>query len=324
MNPLLKRSLSGAAFLAVTVGLLLCRLGYWLLFAFILMLSFREYYALRIFNRDGRASRDGATGTSGGDAASQGAPTDNGARQCAPAGGCASPGVSGKCTATKCAAFCTAMTALIVFTSLFLHCAFGISLLWCTLAALPLLVADILLLTEREPSFTGIPDLVLPLIYLLVPVAATLPVVFRCGEPYSPMLLLSLFILIWMSDVGAYVIGMGFGQRPSSKKLLPAVSPKKSWIGAAGGVAASLLAAVLLWKVEFCPGIPFAAWAVLGFTVPVAGLLGDLTESLVKRTAGVKDSGSFMPGHGGILDRFDAFFFVLPASAIVLKLFALI
>ena len=113
--------------------------------------------------------------------------------------------------------------------------------------------------------------------------------------------------LIWIGDTGAYFTGMAFGKRP----LAPKISPKKSIEGLAGGALFTLAAAFLIaryWIWEL------SAWQalVIGLGVVIFGTLGDLFESLLKRDAGVKDSGNLVPGHGGVLDRFDSMMFALP------------
>ncbi|HIK17276.1 MAG TPA: phosphatidate cytidylyltransferase [Leptolyngbyaceae cyanobacterium M33_DOE_097] len=114
------------------------------------------------------------------------------------------------------------------------------------------------------------------------------------------------FICIWAADIGAYVFGKFFG-----RTRLSAISPKKTVEGAIFGVAASTTVAVLGSYYLEWPGYPFTG-AALGLLIGVASLLGDLTESMMKRDAGVKDSGQLIPGHGGILDRADSYVFTAP------------
>ncbi len=136
----------------------------------------------------------------------------------------------------------------------------------------------------------------------------------------SKWLLLALFVLIWVNDTGAYCVGSLTAKRKNGNhKMTPHISPKKSWEGLIGGFVFTLGAAVLLhrfgWFDEII--IPRIQWLiVLGFAFLVSafGTMGDLMESLFKRSLGVKDSGAFLPGHGGVLDRFDS---VLLASPII-------
>lgn len=120
-------------------------------------------------------------------------------------------------------------------------------------------------------------------------------------------LTLVIFLLIWAADVGAYYAGRSLGRRP----LFPSVSPKKTWEGFIGGVVLTLLVAVGV-KVWLLPQLGWLDVAVFTLIGGVVGPLGDLTESRIKRAVGVKDSGTLLPGHGGMLDRFDAMVVTVP------------
>lgn len=121
------------------------------------------------------------------------------------------------------------------------------------------------------------------------------------------LLVAAVLAAVWASDTGAYLIGMTLGRR----KLMPAVSPKKSVEGAAGGMLSAAVALALLGP-SLALGVLHAA--LLGALFSLLGQLGDLAESALKRWANVKDSGSFLPGHGGVLDRIDSLLFVAPAA----------
>lgn len=123
--------------------------------------------------------------------------------------------------------------------------------------------------------------------------------------------------LVWASDTGAYAIGVRFGRH----RLWPAVSPKKTWEGVFGGVAATVLAAALLAR-PFQVGLDLGASLGAGLLVGIVAPVGDLLESRLKRVAGIKDSGALMPGHGGVLDRFDSLFFCAPLFYYYLHLIA--
>ena len=132
------------------------------------------------------------------------------------------------------------------------------------------------------------------------------------------LILLGLFIILWSNDVGAYVFGMLFGQA-GKHKLCPSISPKKSWEGLAGGVLTALAAGYALLSLGMMTYGLFHG-LVIALLIAVFGVLGDLVESMLKRSVGVKDSGKIIPGHGGLLDRFDAALLALPAACIYIIL----
>ena len=114
------------------------------------------------------------------------------------------------------------------------------------------------------------------------------------------------FGILWISDTGAYLVGSAIGKH----RLFERISPKKSWEGSIGGAIFALGGAALCWYLF--GDILLWQWFVLGLIIVIIGTLGDLVESLFKRSLGVKDSGSILPGHGGMLDRFDAVFISAP------------
>ena len=131
---------------------------------------------------------------------------------------------------------------------------------------------------------------------------------------YNPVLPLSIFIFLWMSDTGAYCIGTLLGKH----RLFERISPKKSWEGSIGGAVVAIIAAVIL--AHFFPILNIWEWIGLALTIVVFGTWGDLTESLFKRQLGIKDSGHILPGHGGMLDRFDSALMAIPAATVYLYL----
>lgn len=132
---------------------------------------------------------------------------------------------------------------------------------------------------------------------------------------YSPLFVMAIFIFIWLNDTGAYLIGSLIGKR----KLFERISPKKSWEGFFGGLTVALGASqALAW---YAPEVSWYNWLGLSATVVLFGTWGDLIESLLKRTLGVKDSGNILPGHGGMLDRFDSLMLAAPAAYIYIELF---
>jgi len=140
----------------------------------------------------------------------------------------------------------------------------------------------------------------------------------------SPWLVLAALAIVWIADTAAYFAGRAFGRR----KLAPAISPGKTWEGVYGGLGAVALYALALVPLAPRAGYPsdgsvFAvgAWIVLALAIAVLSVEGDLVESLLKRHAGVKDSGHLLPGHGGILDRIDALLSSMPAAALLALVF---
>lgn len=131
---------------------------------------------------------------------------------------------------------------------------------------------------------------------------------------YNYQILLGFFFLHWINDTGAYLVGVPFGKH----KLFKRISPKKSWEGLVGGVVFSLVAAVLLSK--YFLTLSLVSWLIIAVIVVTFGTLGDLIESLLKRYLGLKDSGTFLPGHGGFLDRYDGVLFSTPIVFTYLQL----
>jgi phosphatidate cytidylyltransferase len=131
------------------------------------------------------------------------------------------------------------------------------------------------------------------------------------------VLLLMPVLLTWASDIGAFFVGRAVGGR----KLIPAVSPSKTVAGAVGGLVASILVAWLAVRFLLRPAAQLALSPIgtiaFGAVISVAAQIGDLFESLLKREAGVKDSSALIPGHGGVLDRFDSLFFTLPTAQLL-------
>jgi phosphatidate cytidylyltransferase len=144
------------------------------------------------------------------------------------------------------------------------------------------------------------------------------------GEWAGPLLLIFPITVTWMGDSGAYFSGMRFGRR----KLIPSVSPKKTVEGSIGGLLVSAItgAAIAGAALHSIPvwGLGAAEGALVGLVLGAVAQVADLAESVIKREAGVKDSGSLLPGHGGVLDRFDAVLFNLPAFYAVMVLVAML
>ena len=130
---------------------------------------------------------------------------------------------------------------------------------------------------------------------------------------------LSVFVFLWINDAGAYICGSLLGKH----KLFPRISPGKSWEGSIGGGILVIIVAVLVWYLseQYAQnplGLTAIEWAGLGLVVVIFGTWGDLVESLFKRTLGIKDSGHILPGHGGMLDRFDSTLMAVPSAVVYL------
>ena len=130
---------------------------------------------------------------------------------------------------------------------------------------------------------------------------------------FDPTLVLIMFVLTWTFDTFAYLFGITFGKH----KIMPSVSPKKSWEGFAGGFVFTLIAAVITHQIF--DQVAFKTLMIISIVLPFTATIGDFIESFYKREAGVKDSGNFIPGHGGMLDRMDAFMITIPAIYIIIN-----
>jgi phosphatidate cytidylyltransferase len=132
------------------------------------------------------------------------------------------------------------------------------------------------------------------------------PLVPMDGIDFSPGIMIGFFMLLWANDTGAYLVGSSLGRH----RLFERISPKKSWEGFFGGMVLTLLVARLFsgWL-----GVANTnGWLIIALIISIAGTLGDLLESMLKRSLGLKDSGTIMPGHGGFLDRFDSVVVAFP------------
>ena len=192
------------------------------------------------------------------------------------------------------------------------------------LAFVPMFILMINSLYLKDKSrFGTFANLYASLIYIAVPWSLLNFAVFNAEGEFNGILLLSFFVIIWGSDVGAYLFGMSLGQR-YGKKLFPSISPKKSWIGFWGGMLTAIGVSIALYytglfplrgESEFYSIVHCVAIAIL---IDIAGVYGDLIESQWKRHYNVKDSGSLIPGHGGLLDRFDSALIAIPVAIIYL------
>lgn len=178
------------------------------------------------------------------------------------------------------------------------------------------------LYTKSSDSVNDWAYTMLSQMYIALPLSTINVIAFRQAADglnyYYYLLPLSTFIFLWANDTGAYCTGSLFGKH----KLFPRISPAKSWEGSIGGGILVLIVASIMYYIESqgenLSGLNLIEWLGLGLVVVVFGTWGDLVESLLKRTLGIKDSGNILPGHGGILDRFDSSLMAIPASVVYL------
>jgi phosphatidate cytidylyltransferase len=195
------------------------------------------------------------------------------------------------------------------------------------LILIPLMLA--IMITEiyrkQEKPFDSLAHTFFPVLYIALPVSLIpfsafsqtgLPSLLKHGEMiFSPGIIIGFFILLWVNDSGAYLAGTTFGRH----RLMVRISPKKSWEGFFGGLILSVLAA---WLLSGWLGVVDRnKWIIIALIISVAGTYGDLLESMLKRSMGVKDSGTIMPGHGGFLDRFDSTILSFPLVFLFISLF---
>jgi phosphatidate cytidylyltransferase len=178
------------------------------------------------------------------------------------------------------------------------------------------------LYVKDKTDFGKFANIYTGMLYIAVPLATLNLLVFNGECEYSGIMLICFFAIVWVSDAGAYIFGMALGQK-YGKKLFPEVSPKKSWIGFYGGLLAAVLASLALGKYGFFD-FPWYHCVGLAICMNVFGVYGDLIESQWKRHYLIKDSGNAIPGHGGLLDRFDSTLLAMPIGIIYLLLFNLL
>ena len=176
------------------------------------------------------------------------------------------------------------------------------------------------LYTKNKNAIHDLSYTMLGQMYVALPLSMINVLAFRTATDgnihFYYLLPLSVFIFLWTNDTGASCVGSLFGKH----KLFPRISPAKSWEGSIGGGVLVLVAAFLVSLLDQnhgnLSGLNTLQWLGLGLVVTVFGTWGDLVESLIKRTLGIKDSGTILPGHGGMLDRFDSSLLAIPASAV--------
>ena len=161
---------------------------------------------------------------------------------------------------------------------------------------------------KKEFPFNNVAITILGILYIALPMALLnfLFSPFQLKGEFNTHILVAFFTLTWMADTAAYLVGMAIGKH----QLFERISPKKSWEGAIGGLVFGIVAAYILSL--FYRDLLFYQWAIISVIITIVGGYGDLVESMFKRSIHIKDSGSILPGHGGILDRFDCVFFTAP------------
>lgn len=202
--------------------------------------------------------------------------------------------------------------ASLLFTAGFLHNYIGYKEGYLFFFIATFIISIYELYRKRAHAFQNLAFSIYALFYF------TLPFTLLCYFPYmtsgewQPEIIFFPFVLVWINDTFAYLFGSQFGKH----KLFPRISPKKSWEGAIGGGVTTIAVGLLL--VPYMNGLDYIDAGVISAIVVIFGSFGDLIESMFKRCMEIKDSGNIMPGHGGMLDRFDSILFALPAIFVYL------
>ncbi|HEX2920683.1 MAG TPA: phosphatidate cytidylyltransferase [Bacteroidales bacterium] len=200
----------------------------------------------------------------------------------------------------------------------------GSKLLLLVIIVFPVFAISELYRNDEKP-FDSLAHTVFPLFWIVLPfslfpfaafgyegISAILP---HGTLVFSPGILIGFFLLTWSNDTGAYLVGVSVGKH----RLMERISPKKSWEGFIGGI---ITAAVVGWALTDLLGtFDHIHWIIISFIISVTGTYGDLAESMLKRSAGIKDSGKILPGHGGFLDRFDSTILSFPLVYLFIILF---
>jgi phosphatidate cytidylyltransferase len=162
---------------------------------------------------------------------------------------------------------------------------------------------------KTNTEFTTLAYQILGLLYITMPLVMLTKIGYMNSFEYSAGLPMGFFLLLWTSDTGAYLAGRSMGKN----KLFERISPKKTWEGSIGGLILVSIVAYVLSRFDLFDAVNTIDWLIIGFLTVVFGSYGDLFESLLKRNLHIKDSGTILPGHGGVLDRFDGLFLSVPA-----------
>ena len=230
----------------------------------------------------------------------------------------------------------TMVAAVALFVNMFLVVAYGYAPLYLLFAVLPVMgifISNMYVKSynvhqtkevdgkvERVPNgYETYPFTLGALVYVALPFSLMSLLLYDKTGVYNGNMLLSLMVMLWCTDVGAYLLGSTLGQM-FGHRLFPSISPKKSWEGFFGGLVCSVTGAVVL-RVAGLLELSLADAIAVGVIICIFGVLGDLVESQLKRNFGVKDSGRIMPGHGGMLDRFDGALLAFPVAIVYIIFF---
>jgi phosphatidate cytidylyltransferase len=201
-----------------------------------------------------------------------------------------------------------------LFSSCFAYTYFNNALIFALFIPLMVLIPIIEMYRKKENPFGNIAYTFMGLLYVALPFSILNFLVFPFGDNvFHWEVLMGVFVLIWANDTGAYLVGVNFGKH----RLFERISPKKSWEGSIGG---AIITIGIAWLISlYANDLNLIQWIIIGAIVVVFGSLGDLVESLLKRNLNIKDSGTIIPGHGGLLDRFDALLLVSPMVFVFLQ-----
>lgn len=209
------------------------------------------------------------------------------------------------------------LAGAVLFALTYLYKGFCLPGRFVALAFIPVFILMVNSLYVKDKTcFSKFSSIYAALVYIAVPWSLINFAAFNAAGEFNGSMLLCFFCIIWGSDVGAYIFGMSLGQK-YGKKLFPSISPKKSWIGFWGGLLTAVIVAVAL---HFAGVFTFGLVHCIAIAIllNVTGVYGDLIESQWKRHYEVKDSGTIIPGHGGLLDRFDSALMAIPVGIIYL------
>ena len=209
------------------------------------------------------------------------------------------------------------LAGAVLFALTYLYKGFCLPGRFVALAFIPVFILMVNSLYVKDKTcFSKFSSIYAALVYIAVPWSLINFAAFNAAGEFNGIMLLCFFCIIWGSDVGAYLFGMSLGQK-YGKKLFPSISPKKSWIGFWGGLLTAVIVAVALHFAGFFT-FGLVHCIAIAILLNVIGVYGDLIESQWKRHYEVKDSGTIIPGHGGLLDRFDSALMAIPVGIIYL------